>query len=74
MTTTPDSTRCRHVTCGCTVEPSLAYCCEYCARADQQPGTEQQREVCECGHPECRRAHEEPAREAFKGVDEETKQ
>ena len=54
MTATPQGTQCRHATCRCTVEASLAYCCEYCARADQQPATEAH-PACECGHPECRR-------------------
>jgi hypothetical protein len=54
--TTPasSSTKCRHAACLCTVEPSLAYCCEYCAQADQQETALAERRPCECGHPECK--------------------
>jgi len=59
MSATPDSTRCKHAPCRCTVEQGLAYCCEYCARADQQPATGQEHKVCECGHPECRQKRDQ---------------
>lgn len=54
MTTPAASTKCRHASCQCTVEPSLAYCCEYCAQADQREVALAEHRPCECGHPECR--------------------
>lgn len=54
MITPAASTKCRHASCQCTVEPSLAYCCEYCAQADQREVALAEHRPCECGHPECR--------------------
>ena len=60
MATTDPSTKCRHESCQCTVEPSLAYCCEYCAQADQKMALGEHSRACECGHPECKQKSDPP--------------